>query len=266
MRILCLLKPVPDVDNLRYDSERNVLVRDNARLVVNPEDAVAVAVALDLKRAAPDTYIEIVSMAPRGAMPYLEDMVRRGVDRAILVSDQRYAGSDTWVTSSILARCMESLSFDCVFCGTHTLDGGTAQVPAQVAEALGLPHLAGISATDGPSFAEGTATVAVESDVAMLRFSVSLPAILGFQYTPKRRLPYIGHGDIDRDVSDRITVLGNDELKFVEGEIGLAGSLTVVRRVVAADWGDKEPVRLRVDAEGIEYVFRYLERKGLVRP
>ncbi len=85
MRILCLLKLVPDVDQLRYDRERNVLNRENARLLLNPEDATAVAPALGFKRADPGTTIEAVSMAPRRAMPHLEDLVRRGIDQATLI-------------------------------------------------------------------------------------------------------------------------------------------------------------------------------------
>ncbi len=266
MRILCLLKPVPDIDNLRYDRERNILVRDGAHLVINPEDAVAAAVALSIKRKDPGTHLEAASMAPRGAMPHLEDLVRRGFDRATLISDRRYAGSDTWATSRILARFLGTRSFDCVFCGTHTLDGGTAQVPAQLAEALGLPHLAGISAAEDPFFRAGEAEVEVETESAFQRFAVSLPAVLGFQYTAKRKLPYIAYEKIGSDVSDRIAVLGNDELGLHEAEYGLAGSLTKVARVESADYGRKDAVYLRPDAEGIDYVFRFLERKGFLRP
>lgn len=265
MRILCLVKPVPDVDAMRYDSERNVLVREGCKLTLNPEDAVAVSVALGIKRDAPATYVETLSMAPLGAMPYLQDLVRRGVDQATLLSDRRFAGSDTWATSRILARWLSANAFDCVLCGTHTLDGGTAHVPAQVAEALGLPHLAGVSALDGPLFEEGRALVAVEGDEAIMRFSVTLPAILGFQYTPRRKLPYIPHGAIDLDVSDRVRTIGAEELGLGGTDMGLAGSLTAVRRVEAADWGRKDTVRLQADSAGIDFVYRFLEKEGILR-
>lgn len=266
MRILCLLKPVPDVDNLRYDRERNILIRDGAQLMINPEDAVAAAVALSIKRARGDVYIEAASMAPAGAMPHLEDMVRRGFDRATLISDPRYAGSDTWATARILSRFISSRTFDCVLCGTHTLDGGTAQVPAQLAEALGLPHLAGIDAFEDPLFSEGEAIVAVETEAAVQRFAVALPAVLGFQYTSARKLPYIAYGDLGKDVSDKVSVIGNDALALDEGDYGLAGSLTKVVRVEGADFGRKDAVTLRSDAAGIDYVYRFLVRKGFLRP
>jgi electron transfer flavoprotein beta subunit len=266
MRILCLLKLVPDVDQLRYDRERNILIRENARLMLNPEDATAVATALGFKRDAPDTYIEAVSMAPRGAMPHLEDLVRRGIDHVTLISDPRHAGSDTWATSRVLARYLGTRDFDCVFCGTHTLDGGTGQVPAQLAEALGLPLMVGICALVELISQEGQAVVDVEGETAMMRFSVALPAVLGFQYSPERKLPYIRHEDLNRDVSSRITVLGNNELGMDESELGLKGSLTQVRRLEADALEAKDPVLLRVDQDGIDKVYHWLEQKGFLQP
>jgi electron transfer flavoprotein beta subunit len=265
MRILCLVKLVTDVDQLRYDRETNVLIRENARLLLNPEDATAAATALGFKRDAPDSYVEAVSMAPRGAMPHLEDLVRRGIDHATLISDPRHAGSDTWATSRVLARYLETREFDCVFCGTHTLDGGTGQVPAQVAEALGLPLMAGISTLVELNSREGQAVVDVDGETALMRFSVALPAVLGFQYNPERKLPYIRYEDLNRDLSGRITVLGNSELGMDESELGLAGSLTQVRRLEVDGLEAKEAVQLRVDREGIDTVYRWLEQKGFLR-
>jgi electron transfer flavoprotein beta subunit len=265
MRILCLLKLVTDVDQLRYDRETNVLIRENARLLLNPEDATAAATALGFKRDAPDSYIEAVSMAPRGAMPHLEDLVRRGIDHATLISDPRHAGSDTWATSRVLARYLETREFDCVFCGTHTLDGGTGQVPAQVAEALGLPLMVGISTLVELNSREGQAVVDVDGETALMRFSVALPAVLGFQYNPERKLPYIRYEDLNRDLSSRITVLGNNELGMDESELGLTGSLTQVRRLEVDGLEAKEPVLLRVDQEGIDTVYRWLEQKGFLQ-
>ena len=265
MRILCLVKLVPDVDNLRYDTERNVLVRDKAPMMINPEDATALAMALEVKQYFPDTQIETVSMAPQGVMPHLEDLVRRGVDRAILLSDLRYVGSDTWATSRILAKYLGSQPYDWVFCGTHTLDGGTAQVPAQTAECLGLPHMANIIQLDIESLATGSATVEVDGEEAVLQFSVDLPAFLGFQYLPEHKLPYIRYENINLDVVDSICVLGNDELGLEDSVIGLDGSLTKVRRVEAESYGNRNTRFVSGDTEGIDTVFRFLQQKGFLQ-
>lgn len=265
MKILCLVKLVPDVDDLRYDPERNTLVRESAHLMINPEDSTALAVALGVKQELPDTRIETVSMAPLGAMPHLEDLIRRGVDKATVLSDPMFAGSDTWATSRILAGFLSSYSFDCVFCGTHTLDGGTAQVPAQTAEFLGLPYMGNILQADILSLKEGNAVVDVDGEAAVLRFSVRLPAVLGFLYSPKRKLPYISYENLNRDVRDRISVLDNSAIRIKEAEIGLEGSLTRVRRVEAETSGRKSAKFVRADAEGIDAVLDFLTSKGFLR-
>lgn len=266
MKILCLLKPVPDGDQLRYDRARNVLVREQARLILNPEDATAAATALEIKRAVPDTYLETVSLAPRGARPYLEDLARRGVDQVTLISDPRYAGSDTWATSRVLARYLETRDYDCVFCGTHTLDGGTGQVPAQLAEILGLPVMVGITALAELDPRAGQAVVEVDGEGALLRFAVALPAVLGFQYNPDRKLPYLRYADLNRDVSQQVVILGNNELGLAEAELGLRGSLTQVRRIEVDALETKTPLRLRADQAGLDTVCRWLEQKGFVQP
>jgi electron transfer flavoprotein beta subunit len=266
VRILCLVKPVPDVGQFRYERERHVLVRDHVRLVLNPEDATATAAALELKRVAPGGQIETVSMAPRGALPHLEDLVRRGVDRATLITDARCAGSDTWATSRVLARYLATRDYDGVFCGTQTLDGGTSQVPAQVAESLGLPLMVGIRSLVEFDLREGQAIVDVEVEDALMRFSIALPAVLGFDYDPRQTLPPIRYEELNRDVSAQVAVLGVGELGMDESELGPRGSLTQVRRLEADALEAKDPLRLRADPEGIDRVFRWLEQKGFLQP
>jgi electron transfer flavoprotein beta subunit len=266
VRILCLAKLVPDVDQLRYDSIRNVLVREHVRLILNPEDATAVATALELRRVAPDVRIETVSMAPPGAIPHLEDLVRRGVDRATLITDPRCAGSDTWVTSKVLAHYLATQDYDCVFCGTQTLDSGTGQVPAEVAESLGLPLMVGISSLVDLDPREGNAVVDVDVEAALMRFAIALPAVLGFQYDPRRKLPPMRYENLNRDVSGLVAVLGAAELGIDESDLGLRGSRTRVRRLATDSLEAKEPLRLRADPEGVDEVYRWLERKGFLQP
>jgi len=265
MRILCLVKPVPDVGQLRYNRERNLVEREQAGLLLNPEDSTAAAMALELKRANPGTTIEVVSMAPRRAMPHLEDLVRRGIDRATLITDRRCAGSDTWATSRVLARYLATRDYDLVFCGTDTLDSGTGQVPAQVAEELGLSLMVGVADLVDVDVQGGRAVVDVDAEDSLVRFSVALPAVLGFRFAPARRLPPIPYEDLTRDVAGQVTVLGLSSLGMDASALGLRGSLTQVRRIEADALEAKNPLRVLADREGIDEVFRRLDQKGFLR-
>ncbi len=255
---------VPDVENFKYDYDKNVLVRENVHLVLNPEDASALAVALKLREEVPNTIVETVCMAPRGVMPHLEDLIRRGVDRVTLIADSRYVGSDTFVTSRILGRFIEQKSFDWIFSGTHTLDGGTAHVPAQIAELLDLPHMANIIEIERSGLAEGYVEALVDSEDALYRFELRSPALLSFQYSTKIKLPYIKYENISLDVSDRIELVSNDDLGLDEAGLGLKGSLTKVAKVEVKKLDRKDTRFLRPDEEGIDAVMQVLRQQGLV--
>jgi electron transfer flavoprotein alpha/beta subunit len=113
---------------------------------------------------------------------------------------------------------------------------------------------------------EGKAIVDVEAEAALLRFSIALPAVLGFQYDPRRKLPPIRYEEMVRDVSDQTVVLGAGDLGMVESELGLRGSRTQVRRLGADALEAKDPLRVGADPEGIDQVFHWLERKGFLQP
>jgi electron transfer flavoprotein beta subunit len=265
MDILCLVKPVPDVETFKYDYERNVLVRHNVHQLINPEDATALALALEIKNEVPGTSIETVTMGPAGAVAHLEDLVRRGVDRAALISDVRFVGSDTYVTSRVIGRYLSHRKYDCIFTGTHTLDGGTAHVPAQIAELLNVPHISHISDAYTDALPHGKVTVDVDTEEEVLTFELDLPAILGFAYSTKRKLPYISYENMNRDVSDRIETITNAELDFGDDELGLTGSPTAVAAVEVKTLERKDTTIVGTDDEGVETVYRFLVEKGFLR-
>ena len=264
MRILCLVKPVPDADSFDYDYERNVLRRDRVRMILNPDDTTALARALRIKDEDPTTYVETVSMAPKGVIAHLEDLVRRGVDRATLISDTRYLGSDTYVTSRVLAKYLQESSFDVVFCGTHTMDGGTGHVGHQIAELLDLPSLSDISDLQWPNNDHGKVVVAVEGEDSVTRYTLVLPGVLGFLYNPKIKLPYLSYEAMNQDFSDRILVLSNEDLEFETGEVGLKGSLTWVESLEVKAYAKKDTQFVEVNEEGIRTVYEFLKNQGLV--
>ena len=263
MKILCLAKFVPDVEQIGYDYERNVLIRKGVPTILNPEDATALANALALKARVPETVVETISLSPRSVMPHVEDCIRRGVDRATLLTDPVFVGSDTWATSLILFAAIRNMEFDSIFTGTHTLDGGTAHVPAQVAELLDLAHLSQVVDLDLDSLYHGPARVDVDDEEAIFTFEVDPPAVLGFAYAPDPRLPYISRENAERDVSDQINVLTNAQLQLDPASVGSAGSKTRVSGVEIETLEKKMPVIVGTDPDGIETVYQFLKKAGM---
>ncbi len=108
--------------------------------VFNPDDLCALELALQVKDRYKGT-VEVLTMGPPRAVDILRDALSRGADRAILLSDRRFAAADTLATSYTLCQAIRKMGpYDLIFCGRQAIDGDTAQVGPQVAEKLGLPQ------------------------------------------------------------------------------------------------------------------------------
>jgi len=142
LNIIVLIKQVPDIEKVRFDLETGRLDRSSAEAVINPFDLNALEAAVQIKEKMNAT-VTAISMGPKTAESSLRDAIARGADRAILLTDVRFAGADTLATSYTLASAIKKIgSFDLVICGEKTVDGDTAQVGPEVAEFLGIPHVA----------------------------------------------------------------------------------------------------------------------------
>lgn len=144
LRIIVLAKQVPDTKNVTGEVMKpdGTVNRNALEAIFNPEDLNALEMALDLKERYGGEVI-VLTMGPPRAADILKDSLCRGADRVILLSDRRFAASDTLATSYTIAQAIEThLSpYDMVICGRQAIDGDTAQVGPQVAEKLGVSQV-----------------------------------------------------------------------------------------------------------------------------
>ncbi|MHA2373099.1 MAG: electron transfer flavoprotein subunit beta/FixA family protein, partial [Candidatus Thorarchaeota archaeon] len=80
-------------------------------------------------------------MGPPQAIDVLYKALAMGGDRAIHLTDRKFAGADTWATSLTLAEQIKKMEFDIVICGKQAIDGDTAQVGPEIAEILRIPQI-----------------------------------------------------------------------------------------------------------------------------
>ena len=80
-------------------------------------------------------------MGPQRAADIIRDAMFRGADGGYLLSDRKFAGSDTLATSYALSCALRRIAPDLIVAGRQAIDGDTAQVGPQVAEKLGLPQV-----------------------------------------------------------------------------------------------------------------------------
>lgn len=140
---IVMVKQVPDTANIsgQVMKEDGTVNRAKLPAIFNHEDREALEMALRLK----DKFggkVSVITMGPPRASEMLKECLYMGADKAFLISDRKFAGSDTLATSYVLSEAIKSLGeFDFVFAGRQAIDGDTAQVGPQTAEKLGLPQV-----------------------------------------------------------------------------------------------------------------------------
>lgn len=231
MNIIVCIKQVPDTAEIKINPETNTLMREGVPSIINPFDLNAVEAALKI-RDQEGGKVTVLTMGPPQAETSLRDAIAMGADEAVLLSDKAFAGSDTWATSYTLARAIEKLGADIIFCGKQAIDGDTAQVGPETAEFLNIPHISYIRKIEEVTdksirvqrlMDEGYDVV--ESSLPVLLTVVKelneprMPSLKGKMAAKKAEIKVMGFADIEAD----------------ENNLGLKGSPTQVRNIFAPE-------------------------------
>ena len=143
MKVVCLVKQVPNPAHIKLDPETRRLVREGVPLELNEFDVFAVTEALRLRHEHGGEVVTL-TMGPPQAREALVMTLAMGADRAVHLEDKLFAVADTIGTSRTLAMAVEKEGADLVLCGRKTVDSETWQVPPQVAAFLGWPQLTNV--------------------------------------------------------------------------------------------------------------------------
>ena len=226
MNFVVLVKQVPDTDEVKMDHERGVMIRDGVGSIVNPLDLNALEAAMRI-RGDGDT-VTVVSMGPPKAEESLRECLALGADRAVLATDAAFAGSDSWVTSGVLAAVINKIGIpDLIIAGEKATDGETGQVGPEVAALLGRPVATRVTKlTKLPDGIEVTCTL--EEGILIQRFDTPcLVTVLSDINT----LPLPTLSGKKRAYSLGVETLSARDFGIGGDEAGLAASPTRVVRI-----------------------------------
>ncbi|NLB19819.1 MAG: electron transfer flavoprotein subunit beta/FixA family protein [Clostridium sp.] len=140
MKIIVLLKQVPDTTEMKINKETGTLIRAGVPTITNPDDLAGMEIALKMKEEK-GAHVTCVTMGPPSAESMLRELYAMGADECILVSDGKFGGADTWATSNTIGAVLEKTPYDLIIAGRQAIDGDTAQVGPQTAEKLGIPQI-----------------------------------------------------------------------------------------------------------------------------
>lgn len=239
--IAVCVKPVPDpdcYDRITIDPETKTITRGGIPTIVNPVDKNALEAALKLREKDSGT-VAVFSMAHDSARENLLELLAMGADRAYLLSDRAFAGSDTLATSYILslgirkAEREENMKFDLILCGNESADGATAQVSSQLGEWLGYPHLWNVCRFEEGEGGRFLATTKRED--GFIDWDAALPLVLGVS-RELNKPRYVSAIGIMKARKKPFAVWGRSDFDEARDEyIGLSGSPTQAGKIFTLD-------------------------------
>jgi len=259
MNIVVCIKQVPDTTEVKLDPIKGTLIRDGVPSIINPDDKSGLEAALNLKDEY-DAHVTVLTMGPPQAKNALREALAMGADKAILLTDRKFAGADTLATSTTLAAAIKNLKYDLVIAGRQAIDGDTAQVGPQIAEHLDLPQVSYVS---GLSKKDDFVTIKREFEDGYHMLEVKLPCLITtLSEMNKPRYMSVG-GVVDAYQKEIITWTYDDITVDIE-KLGLNGSPTKVKKSFTKGVKDSGEIHELAPNEASKLIVQRLKEKHII--
>ncbi len=198
MKIIVCVKRVPDSESRIAKAKDGLSVdTQGVKFVLNPYDEYAVEEALKLKEAAGDGSVTVMTLGGEESKETLRTALAMGADDAVLGTAEK------------LAEAIKGREYDLVLFGKQAIDDDNLQVPAMVAQLLGLPCATVVTElkVDGGAVA---ATREVEGGHEIVEFELPgliaaqkglneprYPSLKGIMQAKKKPLEEVDAGDAE---------------------------------------------------------------------
>lgn len=279
MHIIVPIKQVPETSNVRMDPETGTMIRSGTQSVLNPLDLYALEAALRLEERFPGG-VTVLTMGPPSAEKVLREAIAMGCSRGVLVTDQKFGGSDTWATSYTLSKAIEKIgSYDLIITGERATDGDTGQVGPGIAAWLDLPLATYATALEPVPEAVPSGTVTDAGDQpAALRvdrmiedgyqiLELELPALITVvKEIAEPRLPTLEGKK--QSMEAKIDIFNSENLDLEPNNLGLRGSPTRVVKIETPTVARSGDVRMVKDeaslSVAVDDLIRFLGDKNIL--
>lgn len=220
MNVIVCIKTIINSSGLFQNTDRT-----EADYKINPSDRKALELALHLKLQYPDIKITVISMGPEQSYYELQQLYALDVDSVYLLSDAVFAGSDTKATSYVMSQAIKKLgNFSYIFCGKNSLDGGTGQVGARLAECINIPYVSGLERIELYNYG---AECYRKTDYYYEKISIGKQAVISVcNANCSLLMPSIN--SILNSLDKKVHILNSNGLGINKENCGLVGSATKV--------------------------------------
>ncbi|MFO7874262.1 MAG: electron transfer flavoprotein subunit beta/FixA family protein [Bacteroidales bacterium] len=280
-RIIVLAKQVPDTRDVGKDAMKadGTVNRSALPAIFNPEDLHALEQALRIKEQRKDAEIILLTMGPPRAAEIIREALYRGADKGYLLTDRKFAGSDTLATSYTLAQAIRKMEpYNLVIAGRQAIDGDTAQVGPQIGDKLDLPQVT--YTEEITSIKDDELTIKRRLDRGTEVVSTPLPALLTIHSSAANCRPRNAKllmkfknaktvSELQEQTKDYTEMLTNKPYLQIDewgasdidtnpDQLGLSGSPTKVKKIENVVLAAKESVILSSEDKDIDRLMKEL--------
>jgi len=269
MHIVVCIKQVPDSSQIRVHPVTNTIMRQGVPTIINPYDLFALEEALQLRDRLGGE-VTVLTMGPPMAEESLRRALAYGADRAVLLTDRCFAGSDTLATTYALATAIGKIGATwgmppLVFTGKQTIDGDTAQVGPGIAKRLALTQLTYVARIVDLDAEAGQITVERRAEGGVQVLSSRLPVLI----TMLEGTNEIRRGSLDQALrAARAEVVRWSSADAGVADLtkcGLRGSPTVVKSVFAPSPRAEKAQQIPVTGRSVDELAEALKAEIFAR-
>lgn len=260
MNIVVCIKQVPDTTEIKIDPVKGTLIRDGVPSIMNPDDKGGLELALRMK----DNYganVTVITMGPPQADLILREALAMGADRAILLTDRKFAGADTLATSYALAGAMKTMDYDLIIAGRQAIDGDTAQVGPEMAEHLDLPQVSYV--IDAYRAENGNLIVKKENEDSIQTFEIEGKCVLTVLASAFDARYMTVAGIVDA-YDKEVEIWSAEKIDVDENKLGLKGSPTKVFQSFPKAMKAPGELHELSEEEAVELIVNKLKEKHII--
>ncbi|MCI5065933.1 electron transfer flavoprotein subunit beta/FixA family protein [bacterium] len=174
MKILVPVKRVPDYEaKITVNPEKNGIVTDGIKWIVNPFDEIAVEEAVRLRDAGKASEVVVVGIGPEDAVTQLRYGMAMGADSGVFVKYDGVVDSD--LASRVLEAVYRKGEYGLVIMGKQSIDSDANQTSQLLAERLQLGQACFASQVE---LDEGSARVTREVDGGLETLQIPTPCVI----------------------------------------------------------------------------------------
>lgn len=175
MRQIVLLKDIPDLTEIKLDSQTRAPVVEGVKRRISEVDKRALEAAIRLKETVGGEVVAL-SMGDDKTRTALLEAMAMGADAAYIVDDPGLRDVDTNATSRVLEAAVGHMGeYDLIVAGEMTLDSLSSQVGPRLAQLLDIPQITYVKKLD---VADGKVRAVRDLEDVDEVVEASLPAVV----------------------------------------------------------------------------------------